>query len=78
MGPPSGPGGSLTPSSLMTDANGRVRFKWKLDSNPGMNTLNVALDGQPDVSSRVQVLGRLQPPRFRNQTEFPACPVAGN
>ncbi|HYM13601.1 MAG TPA: Ig-like domain-containing protein [Bryobacterales bacterium] len=74
---PSG-AGLITPSSLITNASGRVRFKWKLDSNPGMNTLNVLLDGQPDISGRVQVLGRLQPPRFRDQTQLPACPVTGN
>jgi hypothetical protein len=58
--------GSISPSTLVTDRYGRVQFNWKLDSNPGINTLTVSLDGHPEVSARSQALGIPEPVRRRD------------
>ncbi len=58
--------GSITPSSPITDAQGRVHLTWTLDTNPGLNTLTVTLNGQPSASAKVQALGAVHVPRFRD------------
>ncbi len=58
--------GSVAPANLLTDALGRVHINWKLDDNPGTNTLTLTLDGQADVSAKAQATGVLQPARRRD------------
>jgi hypothetical protein len=65
---PSGTG-SVAPSPLVTDERGWARIRWTLDRTPGLNTLEVSLDGQPDVSARAQAAGTVQPSRRREVRE---------
>ena len=67
---PSG-SGSVTPSDLTTDAHGIVLVNWRLDTTPGVNTLNVSVEGQPDVSVKVQAVGVPQPVRRRDPRPLP-------
>ncbi len=62
--------GGVAPANLITDANGWVRVNWRLDTTPGLNTLTLAVDGQPDVSARTQANGAPAPAR-RRDPRFP-------
>jgi hypothetical protein len=51
-----------------------VRVAWKLDPNPGPNTLIVRLPDAPDVSATVRAVGLATPSRHRDPRS-PAEPV---
>jgi hypothetical protein len=67
---PSG-AGSVAGSNLVTDERGWVRINWRLDTNPGPNTLNVSLEGSPEISATAQAVGVPQPARRRDARPAP-------
>ena len=71
---PSG-GGSITPASPVTDSRGWARLRWTLDRAPGVNSLTVTLDGQPDAQARVQTGGALYQPTRGRDPRVPLPPA---
>ncbi len=67
--------GSVAGSNLVTDARGWVRIAWKLDANPGPNTLTIRLADQPEVTGTVRAVGLPTPSRHRDpRPPIPAAP----
>ena len=58
--------GAVAGSNLVTDARGWVRINWKLDSNPGVNTLTLRHPDEPEVSVTLRAVGLATPARHRD------------